>query len=372
MRRVGEGWRRGAARASTLVLAASLALGCGPKSDKAFTARMAAAEAARADVDEAVRRYDEAAREATRAGDALLALEAAATLLERSARMAEADARWSALASDARATPADKGTASLRLARIRARGEGERRAAELAWLRAHPGHPAAPKVLRERFAELEDPARAALADELAASPEMAPLAPWLRMEKARAAARAGRVAEAIDAMERLAKDEPYPRGVLFDDAIDEASLLALSLGDRARALALLGLAFGEHERAWIVGSANRPRFPAIFLRRARLQPDAERARAAYRAMLEAVPEAREAGEARYELGQLEAASGKPEAACALGRELVARDGKRLAARCARSFCPSLDVEAASADACASLAERRDEDRRGVARAGLDR
>jgi tetratricopeptide (TPR) repeat protein len=359
-------------RAAVGVLAASLALGCGPKSDKAFTSRMAAAEAARSDVDEAVRRYDEAAREATRAGDSLRAMEAAATLLERSARMGEAEARWSAIAADARATEADKGTASLRLARIRARDEASRLAAELAWLRAHPAHPAAPKVLRERFAELDDAARAVLADDLLASPTMAPLAPWLRMEKARVAARAGRALEAIDAMEKLAKDDPYPRGVLFDDALDEASLLALASGDRGRALRILELAFGEHEHAWVVGSANRPRFPALFLRRARLQPTDEAARVAYRAMLEAVPESREAGEARYELGLLEATLGKPEAACALGRELEARDAKRLVARCARVFCATLGTEPAAPELCATLGQRREDDLRGVPRAGLDR
>ncbi len=359
-------------RAALVVLAASLALGCGPKSDKAFTSRMAAAEAARADVDEAVRRYDEAAREATRAGDSLRAMEAAATLLERSARMGEAEARWSAIATDARATEADKGTAALRLARLRARDEDARHAAELAWLRAHPGHPAAPKILREHLADRDDAARASLVDDLLASPAMAPLSPWLRMEKARIAARAGRVAEAIDAMEKLAKDDPYPRGVLFDDALDDASLLALASGDRPRAVRILELAFGEHEHAWIMGSANRPRFPALFLRRARLQPTGDGARAAYRAMLEAVPEARESGEARYELGLLEAKLGKPEAACAIGRELESRDPKRLVARCARAFCPTLGAEPASADLCATLAQRRDEDLRGVPRAGLDR
>jgi len=192
------------------------------------------------------------------------------------------------------------------------------------------------------------------------------------MEQARIAARAGRVPEAIDAMEKLAKDEPYPRGVLFDDALDEASLLALTLGDRPRALALLGLAFGEHEHAWIMGSANRPRFPAIFLRRARLQASDEAARVAYRAMLEAVPESREAGEARYELGLLEAKLGNPAAACALGRDLEGRDPKRLVARCARSFCATLGTEPASAETCAPLVQRREEDLRGVPRAGLER
>jgi hypothetical protein len=360
------------ATVALVALLAGLALGCGPKSDKAFASRMVAAEASRADVDEAVRRYDEAAREATRAGDSLRALEAAATLLERAARMPEAESRWAAIATDARATEADKGSASLRLARIRARDEESRRAAELAWLRSHAGHPAAPKVLRESLAELEDPARATLVNDLLASASMAPLAPWLRMENARIAARAGRVEEAIDAMEKLAKDEPYPRGVLFDDALDDASLLALASGDRARAMRILDLAFGEHESAWIVGSANRPRFPALFLRRARLQPSGETARAAYRAMLDAMPESREAGEARYELGLLEAAAGKGEAACALGRELQARDPKRLAARCARAFCPSLTTEPSPAETCAMLTQRRDDDLRGVPRAGLDR
>ena len=69
-----------------LVLAGVLLAGCGPKADKAFVARMAEAEQARSDVDKAVAIYDDAARRASRAADAMLAREAAATLLERSAR----------------------------------------------------------------------------------------------------------------------------------------------------------------------------------------------------------------------------------------------------------------------------------------------
>ena len=353
-------------------LIGALALGCGPKSDKAFVARMSAAESARADVDKAVALYDDAARQATRGGDALLAQEAAATLLERSGRMNEAEARWVALAADARASDFDRGTAALRLIGLRATSDDARAGQELAWLKTYAAHPAAPKVVRERLLALDDDGRARLADDLLATPSAAPIAPWLRIEKARIAARAGKFADAVDQYEALATADPYPKGVLFDDALDEGSLLALQLGDRARALRMIERATGARESSWIVGSANRPRFPALFLRRARLQSSPDAAARAYREMIDALPEARETGEARYELGVLEAAQGRGAAACQLAKELQQHDERRLVAKCAVLFCATVASSKPDADACASLNVRADDDRRGVARVVLER
>lgn len=356
-----------------VVLAGALALGCGPKSDKAFVARMSAAESARPDVDKAVSLYDEAAHNAPRAGDALLAQEAAATLLERAGRVNEADARWVAIATDSRASAFDKGAATLRLVGLRAASENERATQEIAWVKANPAHPAAPKVVRERMLALDDDdARMSLANDILAAPGTGPVAPWLRMEKARIAARAGKLADAVDQLESLANDDPYPKGVLFDDAIDEGSLLALRLGDEAHALRLVERATSERESSWIVGSANRPRFPVIFLRRARLQRTPDAAMAAYREMLNALPEARETGEARFELGVLEAAQGHSAEACTLARELQTRDEKRLVAKCAARFCSAIAIEKPSAETCAVLTERANDDRKGLPRPGLDR
>lgn len=361
-------------RAFVVTCFAVLAVACGPSSDKAFKARMASAHEARADVDRAVALYDDAARGAARSEDAMAAREAAATLLERSARTADADQRWAAIASDPHASASDKGTAELRLIGLRSANDTERFDAERAWLVAHPSHAAAPKIVREQFLGREsDAARERLADELLAIPSADRITPWLRLEKARIAARAGRIGEAVAAMEALAKADPYPRGVLFDDAVDEGSTLSLLLGDAPRALRLLDSAFAEHESAWIVGSANRPRFPAIFLRRARLQESPEAARRAYRAMIDALPEAREAGEARFELALLEHQAARPREACALAKELMDRDPKRLAARCAVRACPSLAVPLpASDDDCGLLTQRRDDDRRGNAQGLFDR
>ncbi len=361
-------------RALLAACVALLALGCGPSSDKAFKARMASAHDARADVDRAVALYDEAARGASRREDAMAAREAAATVLERAARSAEAERRWAAIASDPQASASDKGTAELRLIGLRSANEIERFDAERAWLVAHPSHAAAPKIVREQFLGREsDAARERFADELLALPAAERIAPWLRLEKARIAARAGRLGEAVAAMESLAKADPYPRGVLFDDAVDEGSTLALQLGDAPRARKLLDLAFAEHESAWIVGSANRPRFPAIFLRRARLQDSPDDARRAYRAMIDALPEARETGEARYELALLEQRAGRSREACALGKELVDRDAKRLVARCAVRVCPSLaNALPASDEECALLTQRSEDDRRGATKGLFDR
>lgn len=352
---------------------AAFSLGCGPSSDKAFGARMASAHDARADVDRAVALYDEAAAGATRSEDSMAAREAAATLLERSARSQEAEARWSAIAEDPRASANDRGTAALRLVGLRSADEPARVEGERAWLRANASHPAAPKIVREQLLSFESDAdRERFANELLASPSASRIAPWLRLEKARIAARAGRLAEAVAAMEALAKEDPYPRGVLFDDAIDEGSLLALRMGDAARARTLLDLAFAERESAWLVGSANRPRFPAIFLRRARLQTSAEASRAAYRAMIDAVPEARETGEARYELALIEHGSGRAGDACALAKELIVRDAKRLAARCVARACPSAPALPSTEDECAALAQRREEDRSGATKSLFER
>ena len=354
-------------RALLAVCMALATFGCGPSSDKVFKARMASAHEVRADVDRAVALYDEAARGAARREDAMAAREAAATLLERSARGSEAEPRWAAIANDAGASAADKGTAELRLIALRSPNERERFDAERAWLVAHPSHAAAPKIVREQFLGLEsDEARTRFADELLAVPAAERIAPWLRLEKARIAARAGRLAEAVAGMEALAKEDPYPRGVLFDDAVDEGSMLALRMGDAPRARRLLDLAFAERESAWLVGSANRPRFPAIFLRRARLQEGVDDARRAYRAMIDAVPEARETGEARYELALLERREGRTREACAVAQELIARDPKRLAARCVVRACANVaGAVPASEDECAGLDQRREDDRQGA-------
>ena len=189
-------------RALLAVCMALATFGCGPSSDKVFKARMASAHEVRADVDRAVALYDEAARGAARREDAMAAREAAATLLERSARGSEAEPRWAAIANDAGASAADKGTAELRLIALRSPNERERFDAERAWLVAHPSHAAAPKIVREQFLGLEsDEARTRFADELLAVPAAERIAPWLRLEKARIAARAGRLAEAVAGME---------------------------------------------------------------------------------------------------------------------------------------------------------------------------
>ena len=89
-------------------------------------------------------------------------------------------------------------------------------------------------------------------------------------------------------------------------------------------------------------------------------------------MLNALPEARETGEARFELGVLEAAQGHLAEACTLARELQKHDEKRLVAKCAALFCSVLDVEKPSAETCAVLTERANDDRKGLPRPGLDR
>ena len=89
-------------------------------------------------------------------------------------------------------------------------------------------------------------------------------------------------------------------------------------------------------------------------------------------MIDALPEARETGEARFELGVLEAAQGRGAAACQLAKELQQHDERRLVAKCAVLFCATVASSKPDADACASLNVRADDDRRGVARAVLER
>ena len=364
------------ARALAVTLAVSVPIslaGCGPKGDRVFAARMASAEACRGDVDKAVALFDEAARGATRAGDAMLALEAGATRLERAERTAEALGRWDALRTDVRATATDKGSAALRIVALHEaiHGEkfGEKSDEKLVWLRAYVNHPAAPGVVRELLlARVSDDDRGALADELLAAETMKPVWPWLRLEKARIAARAGQKRHAMEALEALAADEAYAHGVLFDDALDEASVLALQLGDRERALAILDRAADARESAWFVGSANRPKFAGIFLRRARIEPTPAMARKAYREFLDAMPEAREALEARYELGVLEAEAGHKKEACDEARALKARGEGLLVAKCAHRFCAEVEGGRASEKECVVLTDRADRDRLGGPRA----
>jgi tetratricopeptide (TPR) repeat protein len=106
----------------------------------------------------------------------------------------------------------------------------------------------------------------------------------LDYEIARALADAGRTREAREEFVHVAAKWPYPKGLLFDDALYRASELDEAEGRYGDAIADLEAMLGVRESSLLVGSYERPRYDAAQLRIAdlyeqRLHDDA-RARAA--------------------------------------------------------------------------------------------
>jgi tetratricopeptide (TPR) repeat protein len=106
----------------------------------------------------------------------------------------------------------------------------------------------------------------------------------LDYEIARALADAGRTSEARDELLNVAAKWPYPKGLLFDDALYRASELDEALGRYGEAIDDLEKMLGARESSLLVGSYERPRYDAAQLRIADLYEqrlhDDVRARAA--------------------------------------------------------------------------------------------
>ena len=130
----------------------------------------------------------------------------------------------------------------------------------------------------------------------------------------------GQPTDARDLFVATARRFPYPFGSLTDDALYRASELEEALGHPREAVALLEELLAPREQA-LVGSYDRPRFPAARLRIARLQRDAlgspAEALRNYEALLESFPASRQWDDAAWEAAQVEADRGRIPEACAL-------------------------------------------------------
>lgn len=137
----------------------------------------------------------------------------------------------------------------------------------------------------------------------------------------------GRSPEARAVLTSQIERFPYPRGLLWDDALWRLADLAEDADDPAAAIGYLAQMIAAHEKALHVGSYTRPRFSLAALRIARIyrdrMKDADAAVKAFRRVRDQFPGSLVADDALEEEAELWFASGDRAQACALLRRLLA-------------------------------------------------
>lgn len=151
---------------------------------------------------------------------------------------------------------------------------------------------------------------------------------------------------AVRALERLAREHPYPHGARWDDALFRLADLAEEDGDFERAIAYLTRLVTPHEETVGFGSQTVPRMAEARLRIARIYRDrlgdVEQAAAHFRGMYEQFPTSLLRDDALYELGALQLEAGQRAEGCAMlarvVREFQVGHARRLAARRLEADC----------------------------------
>lgn len=307
---------------------------------------------------------------------------AAAERAYAAGRYAEAAAEWDRVAARAD-TPRDRGEARYRAAtsRLRSGQHGQARE-EFLRISVGDGDPhlraraaldaarlAAPEEAEAELSALvrrhpESSAAGAAARALAATPRpgeppaararalvaLAGQIPGtaaderLRYEAGRLLEESAALAAAREAFEDVARRFPYPRGLLWDDALFRAAEAARALGDARGALHLIARLLAARESALAQGSYERTTFARAALRRAEilrdLMGDARAARQAFREVWARYPTSRARDDAAWEAARLGVSLGDVVGACEdLGRLLRERPDSRFAG-CVAVLCPT--------------------------------
>jgi TolA-binding protein len=328
----------------------ALVLGCGPAHGEAFELSFAAGQRAYSAgrYEEAAQLFDRAAADAERVKDRDEALFLRARMYERLQRWSEAREAYRRLL----ATSPD-GPRAARAAFEIATIEIDHGEAEAGWkalaaaVERYPSHGSASRAIElwaERTAETqgEEALRAALERwrrDLGASAS----AQRIKYEIARSHARGGDHAAARDAYLRAAREHPYPKGNLTDDAYWFAAEEAEAASDPRGAIAILEELLSFREISGWGQSYERPRYPAAQLRVAELHlalGELERALAAFRRTHENHVTSVLADDAMWQEAILSRRLGDAARACAVLEALKKREPPSRFARCAGLLCPA--------------------------------
>jgi tetratricopeptide (TPR) repeat protein len=336
-----------------LVLAA-----CTPDRGSVYTRSFALAEQAetRGRYADAATRYDEAAHAAKIPRDADHARYLQALMLEHAGDRSAANAAYEAIAN-ASPPKEDSAAAAYRAADMRiVHGDAAEGWRDLeAMLRRFPGagvaRPALHRLVRHADDERGDAGSLEYLRGLETTLGTSDRAEEISYEIAVRLGRVGQAQAARDAFLRVAARWPYPKGLLFDDALYRASELDEELGRYDDAIADLRKMLAARESSVLIGSYERPRYDAAQLRIAelyegRLHDDA-RARAALHELYTKFKTSLLREKALWEEAELWGKDGDAEHRCALLAKLVDDFPDSRYVACAKERCPKITVPRSS-------------------------
>jgi tetratricopeptide (TPR) repeat protein len=166
----------------------------------------------------------------------------------------------------------------------------------------------------------------------------------VKVERGRSLYRAGKLAEARQQLVRAARQHPYPKGSLTDDAWLQAAEIAEELEDYRQAIADLRELLSTRERA-TGGSYERPLYPTAQMGIARLYrdrlKDREGALRELRIMISAHPDSVLADDAMWEAALLSRELGDHDEVCDLAEDLRERQPPSRYRRCVHQLCPTV-------------------------------
>ncbi len=171
----------------------------------------------------------------------------------------------------------------------------------------------------------------------------------VKVERGRSLRRAGKLPEARLQLVEAAREHPYPKGSLTDDALLEAAEIAEELKDYPQAIADLRELLAARELASDVGSYERPRYPTAQMRIARLYRDRLKDRKAALGelgiMIAEHGDSILADDAMWEAALLSRELGDEDEVCDLAEDLRDREPHSRYRRCVHQLCAKIPVVA---------------------------
>ncbi len=342
--------------AAALLLATALGLGaCGPSYGEAFLHPFRAAQRAygAGRYQEAAQRFEQAARQASRLKDRDEAYFMQARMYERLERWDLVQATYRRLIELSPRGPRTP-RAVFEVAEVEiAHGDASR-----GWrllrdgIERYPNHGSSRRALTRW---VEHTAAAQGEEQLVAQLDRwlttfagTDLEQQVKVERGRSLVRSGKLDEARQQLVRAAREHPYPKGSLTDDALLQAAEIAEELEDYRQAIADLRELLSTRERA-SGGSYERPLYPVAQMRIARLYRDRLGDRAAalreLRTMVTDHPDSILVDDAMWEAALLSRELGDHDAVCDLAEDLRERQPPSRYRRCVHELCPTVKAVA---------------------------
>jgi outer membrane protein assembly factor BamD (BamD/ComL family) len=334
---------------SGVIAAALILASCGPSREPAFVRAVATGDRAKTAGRhlEAAALYENAARATNDPRERDYALSLAASSYARAEDRADAARIYEALASG-QGDYASHAAYERILLELRA-DPAKTIAALERFAYEHPSSALARRALLLRLSldeGAQDPAaRLAILSAILPRVRGTELEERVRYEIALTREQAGALAEALADHLALARDFPYPKGALFDDALYHAADLEDRLGRPEAAIAHLERMLKERETTSLIGSYERPKYLPAAKRIAELYrdrlDDPRRARDSYWRIYREFTHSTSRDDALFEAALLSRKLGEASETCRaldqLGRTFP--DSRYVA--CAPKLCPSL-------------------------------